>query len=51
MSSKLEGFMKAQGINAKNTEKEKPETDFDKMSANDKWALVEKMLRDLGYIN
>lgn len=48
--SKLADFMKSQGVELKETEKEIPTTDFSKMSANDKWALVEKLLRDLGYI-
>lgn len=47
---KLADFMKSQGKELKDTKKEKSAVEFSKMSANDKWALVEKLLRDLGYI-
>lgn len=49
--SKITEFMSDQGKELKDTKQEKPATEFSKMSANDKWALVEKLLRNLGYID
>ena len=49
--SKIKEFMAKQGKSLKDTKKDKPTVDFNKMKADEKWALVEKMLRDLGYIN
>jgi hypothetical protein len=47
----IKDFMKNKGKKLKDTKKEKPTVDFSKMKADEKWALVEKLLRDLGYIN
>jgi len=44
-------LMKQQGRELKDTTKEKPTGEFAKMTATEKWVLVEKLLRDLGYIN
>jgi len=49
--SKLAEFMTQQGKEMKDTKKEKPAAEFSKMSANEKWVLVEKLLRDLEYID
>lgn len=45
----LEEFMADKGITPK--EKEKPSKAFQNLSAPEKWALVEALLRDLGYID
>ncbi len=37
--------------NVKPGEKQKPTKDFKSLSANEKWALVEELLRNLGYID
>ena len=47
----IKDCMKGKGKNLKDTTKEKPTADFSKMKADEKWALVEKLLRELGYIN
>ena len=47
----IKDFMKGKSKKLKDTKKVKPAVDFSKMKADEKWALVEKLLRDLGYIN
>ena len=37
--------------NLKPKEKIKPDKEFSKLSADEKWALTEQMLRDLKYID
>jgi len=48
---KINEFMKKQGKPLKDTTKDKPTKDFANMTAAEKWALVEKLLRNLGYID
>lgn len=45
----LEQFLQGNGIEPK--EKEKPAKAFQTLSEGEKWALVEALLMDLGYID
>jgi hypothetical protein len=47
----IKEFMKDKDKKLKDTKKEKPTADFSKMKADERWAILEKMARDLGYIN
>lgn len=47
----IKGFAKEKGIELKDTTKEKPSKEFAKLSTDEKWAIMEKIARDLGYIN
>lgn len=45
---KLKKYLNEKGIKIK--EKIKPNKEFNKLSAGEKWDLVEVLLKDLGYI-
>lgn len=47
--SVLEEFMAGKGITPK--EKGKPSKAFQNLLTTEKWALIESLLRDLGYID
>jgi hypothetical protein len=47
----IKDFMKKQGKTLKDTTKIKPIKEFKNLSTAEKDALLEKLLRDLGYIN
>ena len=47
---KIEELMAKQGKAVKNTKKGKSQKEFSLLSASEKWVLVEKVLRDLGYL-
>ncbi len=47
----IEQFAKQQKLPLKDTKKEKPTKDFNSLSTAEKWAILEKIARDLGYIN
>lgn len=48
---KLQKYLDKKGLKIKEKQKQKPEKNFNSLSANEKWALVEQLLKDLGYIN
>lgn len=49
--SKIEEFMQKQGKPLKDTKKEKPSKTWANLTANEKWAVMEKIAKDLGYID
>ena len=48
---KVEDLMKQQGKELKDTKKSKPTKAFKNLSTNEKWELVEALLRGLKYID